>query len=146
MKNQYLTIALLAFSTPALAEDLQGDVAAGEQQFNRQCVSCHVVRDPDGNMLAGRNGKAGPNLYGISGSPLARQDDFRYGDSIKDAAAAGVIWTEEAFAAYVQDPTDWLRETLDNKRARSKMAYRVREQSQALDIYAYLASLAPAAE
>lgn len=138
------TVALLA--APAFAQDLQGDVVSGEEQFNRQCVACHVVRDAGGNTLAGRNGRAGPNLYGVVGAPVAAQDGFRYGDSLKDAAEAGVMWSEDNFVAYVQDPTKWLRAELDNKRARSKMAYRVRNEDQAFDIYAYLSSLAPAAE
>lgn len=141
------TATLITLLTaPVFAEDLQGDVEAGEEQFNRQCISCHVVRDTDGNTLAGRNGRAGPNLYNVAGAPVAAQDGFRYGDSIEDAAEAGLTWTEENFVDYVQDPTKWLRAELDNKRARSKMAYRVRNADQAFDIYAYLASLAPAAE
>lgn len=143
MKTASYVFALSLLATPSYAE---GDAEAGAAQFNRQCVSCHVVRDPEGTTLAGRNGKAGPNLYAIADAVVAQQEGFRYSDSIKDAAEAGVTWTEENFVAYVQDPTKWLRATLDNSRARSKMAYRVRDEEQALDIYAYLASLAPAAE
>jgi len=56
-------------------------------------------------------------------------DGFRYGDSIVELGETGVVWTEEAFVGYVQDPTGWLREALDNNRARGKMAYRVREKN-----------------
>ena len=77
---------------------------------------------------------------------VAQQEGFRYGKSLQQAAEAGVTWDQENFVAYVQDPTKWLRATLDDSRARSKMAYRVRKDNEALDIYAYLASLAPLAE
>jgi cytochrome c len=50
------------------------------------------------------------------------------------------MWTEENFVGYVQDPTGWLREKLDNRRARGKMAYQVRAEEDAINLYAYLAT------
>ena len=138
MRNLPLVALFTALALPAFA---QGDVAAGEEQFNRQCVACHVVRNGAGDVLAGRSAKSGPNLYGLAGGPVGAQDGFRYGDSILEVAATGAVWDEESFVAYVQDPTDWLRTTLDDRRARSKMAYKVRDEQQAADIYAYIASL-----
>ena len=138
MRNLPLVALFSALALPAFAD---GDVAAGEEQFNRQCVACHVVRNEAGDILAGRNAKSGPNLYGLAGGPVGAQDGFRYGDSILEVAATGAVWDEESFVAYVQDPTEWLRTTLDDRRARSKMAYKVRDEQQAADIYAYIASL-----
>jgi cytochrome c len=69
-------------------------------------------------------------------------EDFRYSDGLIELGEAGTPWTEEAFVGYVQDPTGWLRETLDDRRARGKMAYQVREEAQAYDLYAYLATFA----
>jgi cytochrome c len=40
----------------------------------------------------------------------------------------------------VQDPTNWLRETLEDRRARGKMAYQVRAEEDAINLYAYLAT------
>ena len=137
MRTLPLVAVLTAFAAPAFAE---GDAAAGEEQFNRQCVSCHVVRDNAGEVRAGRNAKTGPNLFGIAGRSLGAEEGFRYGDSLVDAGEAGIVWDEESFVAYVQDPTAWLREATDNGRARSKMAYKVRDAQQAADIYAYVAS------
>ena len=138
MRSLPLVALFSALALPAFAD---GDVAAGEEQFNRQCVACHVVRNEAGDILAGRNAKSGPNLYGLAGGPVGAQDGFRYGDSLLEAAEAGMVWDEESFVAYVQDPTDWLRTTLDDRRARSKMAYKVRDEQQAADIYDYIASL-----
>lgn len=140
--KKFILGAMLSFPAAVQAQD----VDAGAQQFNRQCVACHVVRDPDGNTLAGRNGRAGPNLYAVTDALVAQQDGFRYGKSLLQAAEAGVVWSQENFVEYLQDPTKWLRATLDDSRARSKMAYRVRKEDEARDIYAYLATLAPAAE
>jgi cytochrome c len=53
---------------------------------------------------------------------------------------ADMTWTEENFVGYVQDPTNWLRETLEDRRARGKMAYQVRAEEDAINLYAYLAT------
>ena len=146
MKTMNFAAALALLAAPAFADGHapsgNGDVAAGEEQFNRQCVSCHVVADADGNVLAGRAAKTGPNLYAVAGRQIGSVADFRYGDDIVELGNAGNVWTEETFVAYVQDPTGYLREALDNRRARGKMSYQVREEQEAIDIYAYLSSLA----
>lgn len=141
--SKFILAAVTALlSTPVFADGhtATGDAEAGEQQFNRQCVACHVVADADGEVLAGRNARTGPNLYGIAGRQLGAVNGFRYGDAIVELGEGGTVWTEEAFANYVQDPTSWLREALENDRARGKMAYRVRNEQDALDMYAFLAT------
>lgn len=141
--NKFIYAAAAALlAAPAFADGhaATGDAAAGEEQFNRQCVACHIVADADGNVLAGRNARTGPNLYAVAGRQLGVVEDFRYGDSIIELGETGAVWTEEAFVGYVQDPTGWLRTTLDDNRARGKMAYRVRDAQEATDIYAYLAT------
>lgn len=145
MKRFTLAAALAVVSAPVFADGhaaTVGDAAAGEEQFNRQCVACHVVADADGEVLAGRNARTGPNLYGVAGRQLGSIEDFRYGDAIVELGETGAVWTEESFVGYVQDPTGWLRETLDDRRARGKMAYQVRQEDQAYDLYAYLATFA----
>lgn len=145
MKRFTLVAALSVLSAPAFADGhaaTVGDAAAGEEQFNRQCVACHVVADASGEVLAGRNARTGPNLFGIAGRQIGAIEDFRYGDAIIELGEMGTVWTEESFVGYVQDPTGWLRETLDNRRARGKMAYQVRQEAEAYDLYAYLATFA----
>ena len=135
-------LGLLA--APAWAEGhlpTQGDPVAGEQQFARQCVACHVIQNEAGEVLAGRNAKTGPNLYGLAGRVVGEVENFRYSDGFAALRERGETWDEAHFLAFVQAPTDWLREVLDDGRARSKMAYQVRQEAQAYDIYAYIASL-----
>ncbi|AKS47770.1 cytochrome c [Octadecabacter temperatus] len=143
MSKFILATAMALLTTPAFADGhaASGDAEAGEQQFNRQCIACHVVANADGEVLAGRNARTGPNLFAIAGRQLGSVDGFRYGDSIVELGEGGAEWTEEAFVAYVQDPTSWLREALENDRARGKMAFRVRNEQDALDMYAFLATL-----
>ncbi|WP_108813282.1 c-type cytochrome [Loktanella sp. Alg231-35] len=145
MKKFNIAAALAVLSAPAFADGhaaTQGDAAAGAEQFNRQCVACHVVADASGEVLAGRNARTGPNLFDLAGSQLGSAEGFRYGDAIVELGETGAVWTEESFVGYVQDPTGWLRETLDDRRARGKMAYQVRQEDQAYDLYAYLATFA----
>lgn len=149
----FRTLAIVAATTlalPAFADghsvDLTatGDVAEGEKAF-RQCISCHVVQNDDGEVLAGKKAKTGPNLYGIVGHQFGKVDGFRYSDINQLAAEMeGVVVNEEVFVAYVQDPTAYLREVTGDK-GRSKMTYKVRKEEDAINLYAYLASLSPAA-
>ncbi len=142
MKTFTAAAALALLAGPVFADaHASGDAAAGGEQFNRQCVACHVVVNDAGETLAGRNAQTGPNLYNIVSRGIGQEPDFNYGDSMLELGATGAMWTEENFVAYVQDPTGYLRTALDDNRARGKMAYQVRDAGQATDIYAFLASL-----
>lgn len=146
--NKFLIACVAAglMTTPAFADGhaATGDAAAGEAAFG-QCVTCHVVQNEAGETLAGRNARTGPNLYGVAGKQAGIVEGFRYGKDMVKAGEGGLIWTEETFVEYVQDPTAYLRKVLDDKKARGKMAFKVRDAADAVNIYAYLASLAPAA-
>lgn len=136
-----LAAATSLFATGAMADGhATGDAAAGEAAF-RQCVSCHVVSNADGEVLAGRNGRSGPNLYGIPGGAYGAVEGFRYSPSFVAANEAGLMWDEEAFVSYVQDPTGHLREVLGDNGARGAMAFRVRSEDDARNLYAFIASL-----
>lgn len=131
----------IAMAAPALAQEMSGDAEAGESVF-RQCQTCHVVENEEGETLAGRNAQTGPNLYGVVGRQAGTNEDFNYGDDIVAAGEAGLNWDEEALTSYLQDPTGFLREYLDDSGARGKMSYRVRSEEDAHDVIAYLHSLA----
>jgi cytochrome c len=137
MKHLTLAAAMALMSAPAIAQD----AAAGQEHFERQCVACHVIVNDAGETLAGRNAKTGPNLYGVIGRTPGTYPDFEYGEALVAYGATGAVWGEENFLAYVQDPTDFLRTSLDDRRARGKMAFQVRDEQEARDLYAYLSSL-----
>lgn len=141
MKTTFALLAVMATAAPALAE---GDAAKGEAVF-KQCQTCHVVADADGKVLAGKASKTGPNLYGIAGRVAGSYPEFKYGESIVAAGAAGLVWDETTFVAYVQDPQGFLKTTLADKKAKGKMQFKVKNAEMAADVYAYLVSLAPAA-
>ena len=133
--------ATIVFGGAAWADGhATGDAAAGEAAF-RQCISCHVVVNDAGETLAGRNARTGPNLYAIAGRAAGSVEGFRYSPSLSAANEAGLVWDEAAFVAYVQDPTGYLREALDDSSARGAMAFRVRSEEDALNLFAYIDSL-----
>ena len=137
MKNLFVaTAALIALSAPAFAE---GDAAKGEKAF-KKCKSCHMIVSPDGEEIF-KGGKTGPNLYGVVGR-VAGSEDFRYKDGLEEAKEAGFVWTEEAIAAYVEDPKAWLGD--NGFAAKTGMSFKLRKGGE--DVAAYLASVAPAAE
>lgn len=130
--------ALTMTGLPALAQDAEN----GATVFQRQCQNCHNVVDDAGEVLAGRpNMRTGPNLYGVIGRQAGVVEGFRYGaDLVAAGAEAGLVWSEEAITAYVQDPRSYLQEVTGNNRARSQMAFQVRSESDAADVAAYLAT------
>ncbi len=143
-----LAAAALAVTAPVAIADghaASGDAAAGEAAF-RQCVACHVVVNEAGDTLAGRNGRQGPNLYGIAGATIGAVEDFRYSDGLLALNEAETVWVEENFVAYVQNPTEYIREATGDDGLRGSMSFRVRSEEDAVNLYAYLVSLTPAEE
>lgn len=144
--SRYLSaaVAVTLLSAPAFADGHagSGDAEAGEKAF-RQCQACHVVVDDDGNTLAGRSAKTGPNLYGVIGRQAGTYDGFRYSDGVVAAGEAGLTWNEVDFTAFVQDPTAHIRAYTDDGSARSKMSFKLRKAEDAADLYTFLVSVGP---
>ena len=134
--------ALLAAGPAFSQADVSGDPAAGEDAFG-QCETCHSVIDESGETLAGRGAKTGPNLYGVALRQAGSVEGFAYSDSMVEAGEGGMVWDEAQFTPYLQDPTGHLREVLDDPRARGKMTFKLRDETEAQDIYAYLVSIGP---
>lgn len=144
MSRKFVLAAAATLLTAPLAMadgHATGDAAAGEAAF-RQCIACHVVVNDAGETLAGRNGRQGPNLYAVSGRAIGSIDGFRYSPGLTALNEAGLEWDQDSFVAYVQDPTGYIREASGDASARGAMAFRVRSEGDALNLYAYLASLA----
>lgn len=142
MKFTFLSIfAAATAAAPVLADDhASGDPEAGEKAF-RQCKACHMIVDDDGNNIV-RGGRVGPNLYGIVGRTAGSIEDFRYSDLLAAAGEQELAWDEESFVGYVQDPTGWLKD-YTGEDGRGKMSYMVRKEEDAVNVWAYLASVGP---
>ncbi len=133
--NRILAIAITSLlALPAYAE---GDADAGKKAFNK-CKSCHLIADPAGEVIV-KGGKTGPNLYGISGRTAGTVEDFKYGESIVAAGENGLVWDEETFVAYTQDPKAFLKDYLGETSAKSKMTFKLKKGAE--DVYAYIVSV-----
>lgn len=147
MKTKLTALAILSsvFAAPAFAA---GDAEAGAKVFNK-CQTCHVVANEAGETLAGKNAKTGPNLYGVIGRAAGSQADFadKYGESIVGLGASGYTWTEADLAVYLADPAKFLKEKTGDDKARSKMSFKLNNETEAANVAAFLAtfSAAPAA-
>lgn len=129
-------IAVAAALVPLAGLAHAGDADAGEQNF-RQCASCHGIASPDGEVVQ-RVSPTGPNLWGVAGRQAGAYEGYaRFSGAIVAAGEAGVVWDEESFVAFVEDPSGFLREVTEDSRARSNMNHRLRGSAE--DIFAYLA-------
>ncbi len=118
------------------------DADAGQRVFARRCATCHAITAPDGATIV-RGGRIGPNQYGLIGDAAGSQPDFdRYGDALMAAGDGGLVWTAETLVAYLLDPQGYLRTVLGDDGARSRMAFRLRDEADARDVAAYLATFA----
>lgn len=134
-------LGMTLMAAPAFADGhASGDAGAGEKVFNK-CKACHMIQDADGNDIV-KGGRTGPNLYGLF-NRVAGSTDFKYGDSIVEAGEAGLVWNEEEFVKYVTDPKKFLAAYNDDKRAKSKMAFKLRKDDEKANVWAYLVSVGP---
>ena len=146
MKLTLIIALFTSFAAPAaFAEGDVGDPTAGKRAFS-QCQACHVVVDGDGNTLAGRRSRTGPNLFGMIGMQAGTVEGFRYSAELVEAGEQGLIWDEETFVAYSLDPVKFLRAFLDDRKARGKMTFKVRKSEDAVNLYAFIKSVSPSAE
>lgn len=129
--------ALIAAAAVLAAPAFAGDAAVGESEF-KKCKACHAIVADDGTEIQ-KGGKTGPNLYGVIGRQIGAAADFKYGESIVAAGADGSVWDEASLAAYVTDPTAWLKEKTGDAGAKSKMTFKLKAKQE--DIAAYLASV-----
>ncbi len=146
MKLKLTATILALLAGPALAQDAPtGDAAAGEKVFAK-CQTCHVIANEAGEVLAGKGAKTGPNLYGLPGRTAGTYPEFKYGDSVVALGATGFAWNEADFVTYVADPAKFLQEKLGDKKAKSKMMFKLPKEEDAKNVWAFIASLAPAAD
>ncbi|MFZ5608866.1 MAG: c-type cytochrome [Pseudomonadota bacterium] len=76
------------------------DAAEGEKVF-KKCAACHSVGE-------GAKNKIGPMLNGILGAKAASVPDFKYSEALSAKGAAGLTWSEDTLAAYLEKPKDYV--------------------------------------
>ena len=123
-------LALAALALPACSPPppkapvaLHAGVAEDGQRVFGQCRSCHAIG-------AGVNG-VGPSLHAVVGRTAGSLPDYNYSKAMK---AAGVVWTEEALQAYLENPRAHVPGT--------KMTFAgLDEEQDRRDVVAYLKTL-----
>lgn len=140
--TRLLTIAAAAALLPAAAF-ASGDAEKGKALFNK-CQTCHVVVNPAGETLAGKAAKTGPNLFNVVGKAAGSVEGFKYGSGLEKAKEMGLIWDEDNFVAYLNNPTNFLRDFTGDKGVRGNMSFQIKKEDEAKDLYAFLTSLNPA--
>ncbi|MBE2277271.1 MAG: cytochrome C [Rhodobacteraceae bacterium] len=133
MKHAAIFAIAALLAGPALA----GDPAKGESEY-KKCKSCHAIIAPDGTEIQ-KGGKTGPNLWGVVGRPVASVEGFKYGPSILAVGESGKVWDEASLVEYAKDPAAWLKTTLDDSGAKSKMTFKLPKGAD--DVVAYLATM-----
>lgn len=140
-----MTFGLMA--SPLLADGhATGDAGEGEKVF-KKCKACHSIVDAEGEVIE-KGGRNGPNLYGLYTRVAGTEEEFgkKYGDSLIETGEAGLEWNEADFVNYVADPRKFLREYLDDKKAKSKMSFKLKDEEDAANVWAYLVSVGPEVE
>ena len=124
----------LALAGPAFAEShASGDPTKGEKVF-KKCAACHAVGE-DAKI------KVGPPLTDVVGRKVASFEGFKYGKSIAALGETEQMWSEEELFEYLAHPRNYLRAKLSDKKAKSKMAFRLKKEQDRADVIAYLKSL-----
>ncbi len=129
-------IALVTLGAVALgvnAASAQGDAAAGEKVF-KKCKACHTSD-------SGGKNKIGPNLFGIVGRQAGTAPGFRYSPSYVAAGEDGLAWDADAIFEYLVDPKAFIRSVTGDKKAKTRMVFKLKKEAARRDVIAFLESL-----
>ncbi len=121
-------IASAAFAGASHAQD----AANGEKLF-KSCKSCHAVGD-------GARNKSGPVLTDVIGRTAGTFAGYKYSKSLRTAGEEGLVWDEAQIIAWLENPSAYLKDRLDDPKAKAKMGFKLKSASDRADIAAYLAS------
>ena len=121
-------LAIGLTSGMALAE---GDAAKGEKVFKKRCKACHLVVDGGKNLV-------GPNLFGVIGRQAGTVAKFKYSKSYVAAGEDGLSWTDDKVFDYLKNPKTFMRKVTDNKKAKSRMTFKLKKENERKDVIAFL--------
>jgi len=114
-------------SAPAWA---QGDPARGKKVF-KKCAACH-------KLAAGKRA-IGPSLSGLFGRAVGGLEKFRYSNDMKAVGDKGLVWDDETFLAFIENPKKFLGAKLGKKKGKTRMGFRgLRKQKDRDDLLAFL--------
>ena len=120
---------LAAAATMAIAVAFTAGVATnaayaadGKKVFGK-CKACHGFK----------KNKVGPNLAGIVGKKAGTAAKFKYSKAMQEAAAGGLVWSEENLDKFLTKPKKFMKKT--------KMAFAgLKKEDQRKAVIEYLKS------
>ncbi len=127
----FFTSVVLALST---SSTFAADAVEGESVFKKKCSTCHQVGADAKNTV-------GPVLNNIVGNKVAGIEDYKYGASLVTLGESGAVWSEEELSAWLENPKKYLRAALDDKKAKTKMTFKVKKEDERSNLIAYLSTL-----
>jgi cytochrome c len=95
MTKRLTIVAGCLFLVSTSAGWADGDPQRGERAFAK-CSACHSIDKP--------RTRLGPHLMGVAGRPAGSVADYKYSDGMKEAAANGLVWTDEKLHAFLSSP------------------------------------------
>ena len=107
-----------------------GDAANGETIFDT-CASCH-------NIGADAKNAFGPVLTGVTGRQAGSYPGYKYSSSLKAAKDKGLIWDEQSLFAWLEEPSEFLKDYLGEPTASSKMPLGFEDPNIRNDVIAFL--------
>lgn len=133
LKFSSIVMGTLCAVVAAAGSAAAADAGKGEAAFKKRCVACHATEE-------GKN-KVGPSLHGVMGRKAGVAPGYKYSDSYVEAGKQGLVWNEETVVPYLEAPKDYMEETLNDPKAKSKMVFKLKDLEERQDITAYLATL-----
>ncbi len=141
-KIKTIAIAVAVGAALSLSSGLAADAAwaadakKGEKVF-KKCKACHTLDE------GGKN-RVGPNLWGIFGRQAATKEGFKFSDDMIAAGEAGLVWSEETLALYLQKKKGtkaYIGSFIGKKKAKTKMSFPgLKKQDQIDNVVAYIAA------
>ena len=110
-----------------------GDADKGKKVF-KKCVSCHKIGEDAKNSV-------GPVLNNIVGRMAGSFEGYKYGNNLQKAGEDGLVWDEEQLFYWMENPNNYLKERLDDKKAKSKMTQKLKKEEDRKNVIAYLLTL-----
>ncbi len=122
--NLFLSAAATLIGLAAATGMAQAQSAEAGEALFKVCKACHQVGE-------GAKNAVGPMLNGIVGRKAGTVEGFNYSEANKEAAAKGLIWSEEELVKYLEKPLTYMPKT--------KMAYAgMKDEQDRKDLVAYL--------
>ena len=112
-----------------------GDGDKGKKIF-KKCIACHKIGEDAKNSV-------GPVLNNIVGRMAGSFEGYKYGKNLQKAGEDGLVWDEEQLFYWLENPNNYLKERLDDKKAKSKMSLKMKKEEDRKNVIAYLLTLSP---